>query len=289
MYKNTPTPEKTKLQIIKLYNSGKSLKKVADELNIHKSSVHRIVKKAGIVRTISQGSKLRPKWSEEHKQKISQSMKGRPSPWSTKPLKENYQTITPSLAYIVGVSMYDASIQKYSIKLESKDRDFVEEFYKQLLLHFGRCSGVRDGKKEGIFPSYREYREYKRSPTVVVSLNSKEASSFIDSCRNAKWVESLSTTNKIHWLRGAWDSEGTISKRKDIFFFTLQFVNSLKWKIDLYRAILYDITGNSYSVSKNKQGMYKVYTYNKEWIVQFYHLISPIIKRKRKIFQRLII
>ena len=61
MATNTPISEEIKQQVIYLYRSGKSLQKVSNELNIHKSSVHRIVKNVGIARTVSEGSKLRPK------------------------------------------------------------------------------------------------------------------------------------------------------------------------------------------------------------------------------------
>ena len=89
------------------------------------------------------------------------------------------------------------------------------------------------------------------------------------------------------FIRGLWDSEGSISKGR--FNNKLTFTHNSLELHKLFMDTFYEVTGLIFTITKKReQGNYVTYSYNKKHIKKFYDIINPTINRKREKFKEII-
>tara|TARA_Y100000310_G_scaffold268494_1_gene281123 strand:- start:337 stop:1350 length:1014 start_codon:yes stop_codon:yes gene_type:complete len=124
----------------------------------------------------------------------------------TKPTK-NYDFLTPEKAYIFGVLCGDAYIDQNFVKLEIRnDHDFIEEF-------------IRCFKK--VYGIDYNYYYYKKRNSLISNITSRIICSDLmkhGTFRTKSWevpknvLESKEEYIKSSFLKGVYDSEGSVSK-----------------------------------------------------------------------------
>ena len=174
--------KETREKALKMYYDGKTNKEIWEALKVSKAALSRWRK----IEKLPIREDRRPSLSAEHKKKISKSLKGKftgKERWSYKPLKEGYEKLTIDLAYIVGVMMGDGYIHKHGIGLETKDKDFANTFKEAAERQFGR--EIKEYKGGGgIIKDWRIGKEYKRSKTTILRLNSITVKEFLENILN---------------------------------------------------------------------------------------------------------
>ncbi len=171
------------------------------------------------------------------------------------------------LAYIVGVVVGDGHLSREGKVVQHvKDWEFADAFGDALEKQFGghiSKFGTGDG-------------------CLRVQLASHIATDFLRSIISPDWVMSLPPELKISWLRGLWDSEGSISWSGNKCCVALGMMN--EQCVFLYSSIL------------ELMGIHtRPHVYNRVWtvtfaglsdVVRFYGLVQPTIKRKRHLFDQ---
>lgn len=282
---------------VDLYQSGESYQKVADTLGYSRSAIRTHLRKRGIGRTRSEA---RPKkLTEKHRKNISKAQQGVPK----KTLKKNFTKMTPELAYILGVCMFDAHVcQKddticknmsvHGIRLESRDVEFNELFARCVEVQIGYKPPTKLYGRSGMKMNIRGKVYSRANDTYLTVVNRIQFTEFIVSKLNLK-MELLSYIPKQFYrdfIRGAWDSEGSITHHKSGGAH-VQWVNTTRWKFDLIYRMLETILPIELFkyVKKNerRQGekiRYEIYMYQSDLVRFFFLLVQPTIERKWEIF-----
>jgi hypothetical protein len=117
----------------------------------------------------------------------------------TKKLLKSIKTDCFELGYVLGVICGDGNLTKYSVRLNCIDRDFAEFFKQQI----EKWSKMRCKKQILISKNSRWKNQF------FVQLNSKEVVNFLKNF-NLKNLVNSSKEMKIGFLKGFFDSEGTI-------------------------------------------------------------------------------
>ena len=273
-------------ETIRLYLEGKTIREVSKITGIHKSSIFRHLKKLGITRNVSE-SRIGLKLSDEHKNAIKLGM-SKAENVGTPPREIQNKGITDDLAYILGVMYGDGYIMKQGgIGLEVKDFDFIEEFKKITERQFGIIGNIYDGKHSSEFKDWRNGKTYERQPTKIIRFGSRLISDYIIKIKNFETVKLFTKTQKILFLRGLWDSEGSINIHKT--HPTLNFTHNSEELIKIFTSLLLEVSGiNMKYYQKTEQRNFIAYIQHRELIKKFYEIIQPTIKRKRMIFEEII-
>lgn len=217
--------------------------------------------------------------SPEHKRHLS-----RIQQMTRKPLKQGYCQLTEDLAYIVGVLMGDGHLAKDRIILNSVDAEFVGAFYETIQRQFGRSASIYQ------VPAVRKVspsngKTYLCQPQVRLQFASVEAVTFLEGVRSSDWVSRLPVKYKIAWLRGIWDSEGSITKAKVKNHWMVAFAIRNETLAALYQQTLAEALSITATLTKSKNQMWVVYFGKLHDVVRFYHGVQPTIQRKRARFE----
>jgi hypothetical protein len=104
---------------------------------------------------------------------------------------------------------------------------------------------------------------------------------------NYEFIDKLNKEQKTWFLRGLWDSEGTINIVVNVSA-QVRFSQKDVKLCELFSKLLLEITGIPSKISSsNMQTLYNSYFYKREYIIKFYDIIQPTIQRKRKIFEEI--
>jgi hypothetical protein len=186
---------------------------------------------------------------------------------------------THSFFYLLGVYYGDGWINgNRTFGLVVKDYDFIKEFSKSSMEW---CK---------ILPKYK-YLEKRglHSARIYSSIVC-----YLIKCFNIKLLEAESTKNKVTFLRGLYDSEGSAhigkqpngQRRKTP---EISFVNENKQLVDIVFNLLlsFNINPKIYSdkgSSFNPDGIYyRIRIFERESVINFFKLIGFSIKRKQNI------
>lgn len=273
----------------KLYSEGKYIHEILDELKISKATLYRRLKKKGIVRKHGEALKGR-KHSEERKQKIREALKGKntgETRWNTQKLNDDYDKITDDLAYILGTMFGDGYLLNGGIGLQTKDSEFAEEFALCITKQFGTRIN-RYETEPTTMKDWRNGKTYNRSRTFIVRTMSVMVHDFIEKTQKLSVIQTLTLSQKLSFLRGLWDSEGSIS----ISGYTncIRFTHKTKELCDVYADLVNELCGFRPKIRQNKHpyDVFNAYFYKKEYIRKFYDIVNPTIYRKRIKFESII-
>lgn len=269
-----------------LYLKNTPIQEILKQTGLSKASLYRRLVKLGITRKYGE-SHIGRKLSEEHKNAIKLGMSnaenlGRPVKYIQN------EGITDDLGYILGVLYGDGYIMKQGgIGLEVVDYDFIEEFSKVVERQFGIKGNIYDGKHPKTLKDWRNGKIYNLKPTKILHVGSRLISNYIIKVKNFETIKSFNNTQKIAFLRGLWDSEGSINIHPK--HVTLNFTHNSEELIKLFISLLLETTQIKMTYyKKSEQGNFVAHIQRKEPAILFYKLIQPTIKRKRVIFEQII-
>ena len=269
-----------------LYLKNTSIEEIVKQTGLSKPSLYRKLKKLGITRKYGESHKGR-KLTEEHKNNIKLALskieiKGRP------PTMINNKGMTDDLAYILGVMYGDGYIMgSGGIGLEVKDFDFLEEFSNSIIKQFEIKGNIYNGKHPKTLTDWRNGKTYNVKQTKILRIGSVLISDYITKIKNFDTVKSFSNTQKISFLRGLWDSEGSVNIHPK--HPTLNFTHNSEELIKLFIDLLFDVSEIKMTYyKKTEQGNFVAHIQTKLPIKKFYEIINPTIKRKRLVFEEII-
>jgi hypothetical protein len=199
----------------------------------------------------------------------------------TKHLKCGYDEITNELSYIIGVMMGDGYISKGIVGMESVDEDFVLEFKRCMVKQFG-LEGHTYRRNRNDLIDWRNGKTYKRKPTTEFRVISVLLVDFMRKTKNYDFINKLNREQKVYFIRGLWDSEGTVG------YLWVKFSQKNRELCEIFNSILLEISGISSKITHLKQqDIYNSYFYDMGNISRFYDIIQPTIQRKRLIFEKI--
>ena len=186
-------------------------------------------------------------------------------------LRPGWNETTPELAEIVGMLWGDGwttARGTLGLAIKAEDRAFPERQKSLWRKQFGLSASM--GETGGM---------------IQIQMNSRPIAEFLRSI-NVEWVKFLERDSLLAWIRGVWDSEGSISKNKEENTWRVQWVSC-----DHEFALLYAwVLENSLAVKAKclgpyKQGDYRVTFSHLQDVVRFYQEVNPTIPRKRSKFK----
>ena len=202
------------------------------------------------------------------------------------PLRRGFGTATEGLGYIVGVSMGDGYLGKYEIRLQTVDREFAQAFGDAVGRQFGRVPSLRD-KPGGPWISPINGKTYIRDSTTNALLVSKPAADFLRSVMNEDWVRGLPRKGKLGWLRGIWDSEGSITRDRKGPYWRVLFSVGDERIARTYVDVLRELTGIDIPLHYEAGRRQWHCSFGRiESVVKFFRIVEPTIGRKRSHFAR---
>jgi hypothetical protein len=275
---------------IELYKKYTPIKIILAQTGLTKPTFYRLLEREGITRTTSESAHHKV-LSESHKQNIGKSLKGKfigiDRYWSTYDLKKGHYKITNDLAYIIGVMFGDGYIvTNQGIGLETIDGDFIKEFNKAVFNQFGLRGRLYKTKPRQL-KDWRNGKIYTTKPTTILRIGSIILHDYIIKVKSLNFPNKLTKIQKISFLRGLWDSEGSVWTSGHTC--GVQFTHNCLELCQLYQKLLEETTGITSKIGIHaKQGNYYVYFYVRDYIRTFYDIIQPTIQRKRKIFESII-
>lgn len=269
-----------------LYLKKIPIEEILKQTGLSKASLYRRLVKLGITRKYGE-SHIGRKLSDEHKNNIKLGL-GKAERVGTPPREIQNKGMADDLGYILGVMYGDGYIMKQGgIGLEVKDFDFLNAFKDAVERQFGIKGNIYDGKHSNIFKDWRNGKTYERQPTKILRVGSILISDYIIKIKNFETVKSFNNTQKIAFLRGLWDSEGSINIHPK--HVTLNFTHNSLELIELFISLLLETTQIKMTYyQRSSQGNYVAHIQRKEPVILFYNLIQPTIKRKRIIFEEII-
>mgnify|MGYP006269295875 CR=1 FL=1 len=275
----------TKEKILDLYESGKSVDKIAEEdVDYHKSTVYRKVKEAGVNRSQSEAAQQK-ELSEEHKKAISEGLNSSDKDIGSKAaeLKDGYEESTEDLAYFLGVMAGDGYIvSQGGIGLENKDKELVDAFASALENQFGFEPQIYK-KKADEMEDWRTGKTHERSERWILRKKSVNLQDFCQSI-SENWILDKDGELKKTWVRGLWDSDGCINHHSQQVYFYNKDIRL----IEIYEKILDELFGIEASHYIRQGDVYLCYFGQKDQIETFYKEIKPTIQRKRDNFQKIL-
>jgi intein-encoded DNA endonuclease-like protein len=194
----------------------------------------------------------------------------------TKQLAQDAKRLSLDLAYVLGVAKGDGctSTAQRRIILSATDKDFVATF-KTALENWSKFNArfySRDIKK----PDYIKTRKTQ----WVSYIDSKEAADFLASF-NINGILSASNDVKCAFLKGLFDSEGSVSKDSVIFYNSNKSLTQLVYNLLQQLNIEPQINNYKAKSLSGKEILYsRVCIYKKDSLRKFANLIGFSIKRK---------
>ena len=147
---------------------------------------------------------------------------------NTKPLKNN--KLTSELAYVLGVINGDGHVSQRRVILSAIDKDFVENFKKNLEFWSGYKS--------------RLYSRLIKTDDIIKNRKLQWVC-YLDSIKIEKFIKTFNydkirrANHKIQFIRGFFDSEGSFSKDYELVAYNKDY-NKLKLISDyLFDLVLY--------------------------------------------------
>jgi len=216
-------------------------------------------------------------------------------------LPKSAYDFTPELGYVVGVVIGDGTIHRRTIKLKTIDYDFIEAFR----YNIEKWSGIKT--KERIVTIEETLRHLKNSKESVVKtlrhpknmydirLYSQEASMFlkslIDNILNNKIdIDSLPKEFKIMFIKGLFDSEGSVGYNKNKYgriYPKVIFCNKDVRLVKLVENILHSFGFHTTKYVSKYNEWFITIAKVKE-VLKFYNMIGFSIKRKQDKLKKLI-
>lgn len=270
-----------------LYKKRIPIEEIVKQVGFSKATIYRHLEKSGVkIRSVSE-SKTGIRLTDVHKNNISKGLLKIDAGRKPLDLKNGYKRLTNDLTYIMGVMFGDGYVIEASgIGLESIDKDFVDAFYVAIRRQFGIKSKIYHTKKSPLL-DWRNGKTYKRSDTYILRASSVLLRDFIKKYKSIFNPHKLNENMKVCFLRGLWDSEGTVNQSGVAN--TVHFTHNDELLCKMFQSILLEITDIPAKIIKNnQQGNYVLYFYRKEYIKSFYDIIKPTIRRKRTIFEKII-
>lgn len=267
-----------------MYRNGESSLDVGLEFGVCKRTVLLWARKANVVRSQSEAARMSKKCSKARKEIGLQNRIA---------LLPMYHETTDGLAYIVGVLMGDGYLSKGQVVgLNVTDQEFAQAFASALATQFGRVSSVKPYRPKSVLTMIKGGI---RAGSLITSkrlqhrvkLHSVEAAQFLERIRSKDWVFRLTKGQRISWLRGAWDSEGSIYRRTDSNTWVVQFSVKEGWFGRLFARVLAESVGIIAGVAH--------YESDNQWhisfarlpdVVRFFDIVQPTIQRKRERFEQ---
>jgi len=200
-------------------------------------------------------------------------------------VKESYQTLNESKAYILGVLCGDGWIStKYRIGLNVIDLDFIEEFRKCIFDVYGiNCKiHMERGIKTNVGNGKDRYTMTLCSKKAWNDINS------YDSFETKTWIvpkEILESNNlkiKAAFLKGIFDSEGSIRLRRNGYA-ELSVCSGNKSSLLIVKNILLKDFNINMKIKEEKDYILVLYTSKYNDIKNYYDKIGFIIKRKQDV------
>lgn len=190
--------------------------------------------------------------------------------------KAGYMEVTEDLAYIVGVIMGDGTLTHGMLKLAVVDRDFATTFKTAVEQQFGISCSVREAPP---FTAVRNGHVYLFQAQVIVTLHCVHVMNFLRTIVSSKWVRALPSGHKIAWLRGAWDSEGSINWSGTSW--VVRFSVRSRTFAKLFRDVLKEACTIEPRFSYYAKGdMWRLAVSQLNDVVRFYLITKPTIRRK---------
>lgn len=196
-------------------------------------------------------------------------------------LPKKSKKLSIELAYILGVFLGDGSITgNRSIVLATTDEDFAKEFMKNMK----RWSGIESSMKQlpGKISNFYG-RLYESKSSWLASTHSVEIVNFLKNF-DLSSIKSASSGIKAAFLRGLFDSDGSITRTRNVV--TLQLTNTNKMLINLVFRLMKDLGFEDIRITKEKARfsskiVYRIRTGRKYNILLFYKKVGFSIKRKQ--------
>ena len=274
-------------KLVELYFKRVPIKQILKECNVNKTQFYRILHELGIVRTNKESAQGRI-LSQEHKDKIKLGMQGKHTGRPTKQLNTGHDRITNELAYIIGVLYGDGYIMKVGgVGLETVDEEFADEFGRCLKIQFGLNLNKYYNKKKPL-KDWRNGKTYERNNTYTVRMLSVNLRDFLTKTQTFEFIDRLNHDQKVLFLRGLWDSEGSIYSSGRVN--GVSFTHKTKELCDVYANLVNELCGFRPKIRRNMYSyeIFKAYFYKKEYIRKFYDTVNPTIYRKKIKFENIL-
>lgn len=275
---------------VELYLKKVPLKQILEETGLSRKNFYEKIKELGITRKPGESLKGK-KHSEKHNQKIGESLKGKytgESRWGTQKLNDNYDKMTDELAYILGTMFGDGYIVSAGgIGLQSKDEEFADEFGRCITKQFGTRINKYETKPTTM-KDWRNGKTYNRSKTFIVRTSSILVRDFITKTQKLSVIEILTRNQKILFLRGLWDSEGSVNKSK--YNNTVNFTHNTEELCNVFSDLVFELCEFRPKIRHSSKPLntYLSYFYKKEYIREFFRVVNPTIQRKRDKFRNIL-
>ena len=195
-----------------------------------------------------------------------------------KKVKESAYEISKELAYIVGVLLGDGSLIYTRTKrfcLRTIDWDFAIYTYAMLKEWCGiepKIYEIKGGER--LFPNGVLS---KTKNSFVVALHSKEAVEILKRySEDYSWIFDQPEDFRIAFIKGLWDSEGTITDP-----YTISWCNTNKKLVETYAKLLASVGIKARIFKRPDRELYDVKIFRKKDVIKFYKKIGITIKRKR--------
>tara|TARA_Y100000034_G_scaffold44750_1_gene54996 strand:+ start:499 stop:1377 length:879 start_codon:yes stop_codon:yes gene_type:complete len=182
---------------------------------------------------------------------------------NTKPIK-NFK-LTKELSYVLGVLMGDGHVSQRRLILSAIDKDFVQTFKKNL----EKWSGYKTRLFTRLIKTDDKIKN--RKIQWVCYLDSVKIEKFVKTFNHSKIKKDI---DKICFLRGFFDSEGSFSKSYELIAY-----NKDRSKLKLISKFLFDLD------LENKIKTYTVKNINEDLIL--YNYLKVIGKSRYLFYQKI--
>lgn len=188
-----------------------------------------------------------------------------------KPIPKTARKLSPEKAYILGVICDDGYINYEGyISLETISIEFIEKFKESIInvygnLFLGHVSPTCNRKQRFVVSGKNMTDDLKR----YLGENTRSFD-----WRVPKQIMNSNNENKIHFIRGFFDSEGNVDLKHALVF------NSANYDALVQVKQLVEKLNIKTSTIRPNKGAYRIYVTSKENIVRFIKLIGTNIENK---------
>jgi len=196
------------------------------------------------------------------------------TPWNKFKMK-SLDSNNDDFGYVVGTILGDGCLAKDRIQMGVIDFDFAKEFQKKLENCFNKKANI----------NIKIIKNTKRKNQFIVTLCSVEIVNYMKKLlKSLEWINFKSKSFKRGFLRGMFDSEGSIDMDSRTFCFS----NANEKILSLFRNLCLDF-GIKVTKIRGKGSRKHIDIYPIKDRYLFYKSIGITIERKRKLFENEII